>query len=145
MVIRRRAAYDLPILPASATATLSHLPSLRSGWLTSDPADIAAIDPSVSWVSGDYSAGDVVIFGMHMLHMSTANCTDALRLSVDVRFQPLADPIDERYTGSLAEMEAKQRERKKGGAWAVSSGESGAEAVPQPAVTMDALRQRWGI
>ena len=107
-----------------------------SGWLTEDPRDPALL-PAAQWVAGDYAAGDVIIFGMHTLHMSTANLTDRARLSCDVRWQPQDEPVDERYVGSQAELAEKARQRKKGGAWV---GEARAEDV-----TMGALRERWGV
>jgi len=54
------------------------------------------------WVGGDYRAGDVIIFGMHTLHMSTANLTDKVRISCDVRWQPMNEPVDPRYMGAAA-------------------------------------------
>jgi hypothetical protein len=50
-------------------------------------------------VSGDFAAGDVILFGMHTLHMSTANLTDRVRVSCDVRWQPASLPVDDRYFG----------------------------------------------
>lgn len=109
-----------------------------SGWLTEDPHD-AALPPSArQWVSGDFSAGDVIIFGMHTLHMSTANKTDCVRISCDVRWQPAADVVDDRYVGTRDELLEKAKQRKKGGAWV------GAGAAPD-AITMGDLRRRWGL
>ena len=113
-----------------------------SGWLTSDPREVAALDPAAQWVAGDYAAGDVILFGMHTLHMSTANLTDRVRVSCDVRFQPRADAIDDRYVGSMDEMRAKAAQRKKGGAWVSDAAGAAKEAE---VVTMADLRRRWGI
>lgn len=112
-----------------------------SGWYSESPSQVSALDTEEEgrggrgWVSGDFAAGDVIVFGMHTLHMSTANLTDRVRVSCDVRFQPATDPIDDRYTGSVEELREKQKERKKGGAWA-----GGAEGV-----TMEALRKKWEL
>ena len=116
-----------------------------SGWLTSDPCDAALAAPpgEVQWVTGDYVAGDVIIFGMATLHASTANCTSALRLSCDVRFQPAAEAADARYMGSAEEMATKAAQRKRGGAYAAAV-DVGAASVPA-AVTMLDLRTRWGL
>ena len=54
------------------------------------------------WKTSNFCAGDVVVFGLHTLHMSTRNDTDRVRLSVDVRFQPRADAVDPRYAGAGA-------------------------------------------
>ena len=107
-----------------------------SGWLTDDPRELAALDAGTQWVAGDYEAGDVLVFGMTTLHMSTANLTERVRLSCDVRFQRKCEPIDERYVGTAEEMRAKQAARKSGGTWA---------AVGAEAVTMADLRRRWGV
>lgn len=106
-----------------------------SGWLTNDPAELAR-GGDVEWVSGDFAAGDVILFGLQTAHCSTANTTDAVRVSCDVRWQRAGEPADDRYVGSLAEMEAKRAARKAGGAWA---------AAGAGAVTMGDLRERWGI
>jgi ectoine hydroxylase-related dioxygenase (phytanoyl-CoA dioxygenase family) len=108
-----------------------------SGWLTEDPRDTALPPPARQWVSGDFAAGDVIIFGMHTLHMSTANLTDNVRISCDVRWQPAAEAVDERYVGTHAELLEKARQRKKGGAWVEGAG--------QVDVTMGTLRARWGL
>jgi ectoine hydroxylase-related dioxygenase (phytanoyl-CoA dioxygenase family) len=102
-----------------------------SGWYTEDPHDVARLDTEGAggWVSGDFAAGDVVIFGMHTLHMSTANLTNNVRVSCDVRWQPACDPIDERYTGSAEELREKQAQRKKGGAWVAAGASAGADAL----------------
>ena len=112
-----------------------------SGWLTSDPRDVTRREPRAQWVAGDYEAGDVIIFGMRTLHMSTANLTDEVRISCDVRFQPRDEPIDDRYIGTMEEMKEKARLRKKGGAWASDSKDGAGAAV----VTMADLRRRWGL
>ena len=108
-----------------------------SGWLTDDPAELAALDANVQWVGGDFSAGDVIIFGLRTFHMSTANTTkDTVRISADVRWQRAEEPIDGRYVGTADEMATKSAARKKGGAWA---------DVSSAAVTMADLRAKWGI
>ena len=49
------------------------------------------------WCEGDYQAGDIVIFPSHTVHKGT-RCLqkDAIRLSLDVRYQPVGDPVEER-------------------------------------------------
>ena len=114
-----------------------------TGWFTEDPAEVAALDDGPGkeggargWVSGDYGAGDVIIFGMNTLHMSTANLTDNVRVSCDVRWQSAKEPIDDRYVGTAAELKEKQALRKKGGAWSSDQAEG---------VTIQALRAKWGV
>jgi len=49
----------------------------------------------------DFRAGDVVLFGMFTLHGSLDNTLGSrIRLSCDVRYQPAADPCDERWFGA---------------------------------------------
>ncbi len=54
------------------------------------------------FLSTDFRAGDVLIFGMFLFHGSLDNRSPAgrLRLSCDVRFQPAADARDERWFGA---------------------------------------------
>ena len=70
------------------------------GWLSRDPLELLGFDhgpaaeaagqgEAARWVTADFAAGDVVLFGMHMLHGSVGNQTaETMRLSCDVRFQP---------------------------------------------------------
>ncbi|MDA0809874.1 MAG: phytanoyl-CoA dioxygenase family protein [Planctomycetota bacterium] len=50
----------------------------------------------------NFQPGDVILFGMTTMHGSFDNCSpvNRTRLSVDVRWQPASEPIDERYFGS---------------------------------------------
>ena len=50
----------------------------------------------------NFEAGDVVIFGMYILHGSLENHSplQRVRLSCDVRWQPADLPLDERYFGA---------------------------------------------
>ena len=49
------------------------------------------------WHAADYKAGDVLIFGMYMLHAPLQNQTDRFRLSTDTRYQLASEPVDERW------------------------------------------------
>ena len=66
------------------------------GWFTKDPMEITDKFGSY-WLTTDFSAGDVMIFGMHTMHASTTNVTNRFRLSCDVRYQPASDPVDNRW------------------------------------------------
>jgi hypothetical protein len=68
------------------------------GWFSRDPEEISGKFGGV-WHTSDVQAGDIITFGMHLMHASTTNTTDRWRLSCDVRFQPSADPIDPRWGG----------------------------------------------
>jgi len=68
------------------------------GWFSDDPREI--VDKfGGRWKTAEFRAGDVLTFGMYTMHASTTNVTDRWRLSCDVRFQPAADPVDERWVG----------------------------------------------
>lgn len=71
------------------------------GWLTLDPLEISERFGG-RWLTTDFHPGDVLVFGMQMLHASFVNTSDEYRLSCDVRFQPASDPIDERWVGARA-------------------------------------------
>jgi hypothetical protein len=51
------------------------------------------------WATSDFAAGDALIFGMFTLHASAENCSGRFRLSSDTRYQPAAEPADERWMG----------------------------------------------
>ena len=68
------------------------------GWFTKDPMEIVETFGS-RWLTSEFCAGDVMIFGMHTMHASTTNLTDRFRLSCDVRFQPASEPADKRWVG----------------------------------------------
>jgi hypothetical protein len=51
------------------------------------------------WATADFRAGDVLVFGMLTMHASLSNVSDRYRLSSDTRYQPAADPMDERWAG----------------------------------------------
>lgn len=68
------------------------------GWFTKDPMEIVETFGS-NWLTSEFYAGDVMIFGMHTMHASTTNLTERFRLSCDVRFQPASEPADKRWVG----------------------------------------------
>jgi hypothetical protein len=71
---------------------------LIDGWFSDDPQEILTKFGG-RWRTTNFKAGDIIVFGMYMLHASTTNTTDKWRISCDVRFQPAADPVDERWVG----------------------------------------------
>jgi hypothetical protein len=71
---------------------------LIEGWFTNDPLEITQKFGG-QWQTTHFAAGDVITFGMFTLHASTTNTTTRYRLSCDVRYQPAADPVDERWAG----------------------------------------------
>ncbi|SFS87543.1 Phytanoyl-CoA dioxygenase (PhyH) [Paenibacillus sp. BC26] len=51
------------------------------------------------WATTEFRAGDVLIFGMFLMHCSLENTTNHYRLSVDTRYQSASDKVDERWIG----------------------------------------------
>jgi ectoine hydroxylase-related dioxygenase (phytanoyl-CoA dioxygenase family) len=68
------------------------------GWLTKDLPSLAErLD--TRWLMADYEAGDMVVHSGYMIHAATQNdATDGrMRLSTDIRYQLVADTIDQRW------------------------------------------------
>lgn len=77
----------------------------RDGGIYSwDPPEVAERF-GLRWVTHDFEAGDVVILTMLTMHGSLDNQSNEgkLRISSDIRYQPAADPIDERWVGDNPE------------------------------------------
>ena len=51
------------------------------------------------WLTTDFHAGDVLLFGMYTMHASMDNHTRSYRISTDSRYQLATEPIDERWIG----------------------------------------------
>ena len=84
-------------------------PAGATGQYTTDPAYVCATSPAAAsrkvnaagqpvWVTENFKMGDCVILSMDTLHMSTTNTTDKYRISCDTRWQPVAEPHDERWS-----------------------------------------------
>ncbi|GAB3393305.1 phytanoyl-CoA dioxygenase family protein [Humibacter soli] len=77
----------------------------RAGVLKAPAASITADLPGLAdeydsrWLVTDYRAGDVVVHSAHIVHASTDNVDprNRIRLSTDIRYQRVADPIDWRW------------------------------------------------
>jgi hypothetical protein len=65
------------------------------------------------WLSAEFKAGDVLIFGMFTIHGSLDNHSPSIRLSSDSRYQRASEPVDERWVGSnpMAHSAASKRGR----------------------------------
>jgi hypothetical protein len=71
----------------------------RGGWLSKDPNQIRQ-SLGGRWLTGEYHAGDVLVFSIFTVHASLDNTTaDRIRFSSDSRYQPEDEPIDERWIG----------------------------------------------
>jgi len=68
--------------------------------VTDDPIALAQAR-GTGLLSADFAVGDLAIFTMTTLHCTLDNHSEIgrTRLSCDIRYQPLADPMDERYCG----------------------------------------------
>lgn len=74
----------------------------EKGWngsLSRNPLAIRNRFGSRWLTSPKFRMGDALIFGMTMVHGSLDNQTDRIRLSVDNRYQPAAEPVDPRWVG----------------------------------------------
>ncbi|MCE9590809.1 MAG: phytanoyl-CoA dioxygenase family protein [Planctomycetes bacterium] len=68
------------------------------GWFTSDPVEVVDRHGG-RWETTEYSAGDVIIFGMYTMHASLKNVTNRYRLTCDTRYQLASEPVDTRWIG----------------------------------------------
>ena len=86
----------------------SHIRVLRdeaSGQLRRPAASITADLPGLAdqydsrWLVADYEAGDVMVHSAHIIHAGTDNVDEnsRIRLSTDIRYQRLSEPIDWRW------------------------------------------------
>lgn len=51
------------------------------------------------WLTTEFAMGDILMFGMFLMHGSLKNETDRFRLSCDTRYQRADEPVDERWVG----------------------------------------------
>ncbi|OQA47577.1 MAG: 1-deoxypentalenic acid 11-beta-hydroxylase [Chloroflexi bacterium ADurb.Bin325] len=70
----------------------------EGGWLTKDAPSLAERQDT-RWLAADYEAGDMVVHSGYMIHAATQNVDDRgrIRLSTDIRYQLVRDPIDQRW------------------------------------------------
>ena len=52
-----------------------------------------------TWATAEFGVGDVMIFGMFLIHASVVNASDRYRLSCDARWTPTGEPMDPRWFG----------------------------------------------
>ena len=63
------------------------------------------------WLTAEYEAGDLLIFTMRTIHASLDNQSNRIRISVDTRYQPADEPIDERWSAENAQPYAREFKR----------------------------------
>lgn len=69
-----------------------------NGWLAKD-ANKLRHSLGGRWLTAEYAMGDLVVFGMDLVHGGTDNQTNRLRISSDSRYQLASEPIDPRWVG----------------------------------------------
>ena len=77
------------------------------------------------WLTEEFQAGDVLVFGMYTMHGSLTNVSNRYRLSADTRYQRADEPVDERWMGPNPPAHY---------AWM--------KGTPVP---MSEMRKRWGV
>ena len=76
----------------------------------------------------NFNPGDVLIFGMHMMHSSAPNLTFKYRISIDTRYQLACEEKDDRFFFN------------ENGTWLGNGYNKGASYT-----SMDELRRKWAL
>ena len=71
---------------------------LIEGHFSDDPLEIVEKFGG-HWATTTFSAGDVIIFSMFLMHASLVNTSNKIRITADTRYQLASEPIDERWIG----------------------------------------------
>lgn len=71
---------------------------LIEGHFSKDPLEVVERYGG-RWATTEFRAGDVLIFGMRILHASLANSSNRFRISVDTRYQLASEEFDVRWMG----------------------------------------------
>lgn len=69
---------------------------LTDAVFSTDPRELVD-DFSFRLGTTHFHPGDVVIFGMHAMHSTAPNRSDRYRISIDTRYQPADEVVDERF------------------------------------------------
>ncbi|GGD76904.1 phytanoyl-CoA dioxygenase family protein [Paenibacillus nasutitermitis] len=72
--------------------------NVATGWLSDDPIELVDTFGG-QWATTAFEAGDLIIFGMFMMHASFNNTTNRYRISSDTRYQLASEPADPRWVG----------------------------------------------
>ncbi|UJR17398.1 hypothetical protein I4U23_004293 [Adineta vaga] len=125
-----------------------------TGWFTEDPMEFyylnemperkntveRSLTPSEPiWKTTAFSAGDILIFTMRTIHMSSINLTNKLRLSCDTRWQPSNEPIDPRFGQQETSIPLGHTELKFG-LYAKND-----DTIEDGKTTMEQWRNKWGF
>ena len=79
------------------------------------------------WATTSFSAGDVIIFSMFLMHASLVNTSDKIRITADTRYQLASEPIDERWIGEDPKGHYSWKQK---------------DAIIEP---LEESRRRWGV
>ncbi|MEM1128599.1 MAG: phytanoyl-CoA dioxygenase family protein [Bacteroidota bacterium] len=73
----------------------------KISWLSTDPVRLQQ-EFGGRWLTTDFEPGDVLCFGMHMLHgaLDNRSPTRRCRLTSDTRYQLASEPLDARWNGA---------------------------------------------
>ena len=74
-------------------------PSLGAGQMIIDE-DLSQLD----WRWSPMDPGDVIIHNCLTIHRGLPNCSSTMRVSVDARYQPIHEPVGEKYLGVSHQM-----------------------------------------
>ena len=74
--------------------------NLLEGWFSHDPYELME-KLGFRWASTSFQAGDIMIFGMYLMHGSLDNMSDRFRLSCDTRYQLADAEVDWRHMGEI--------------------------------------------
>lgn len=117
-----------------------------TGWFTEDPMEFYHFKTEDQrfaqpiWKTTAFSAGDILIFTMRTIHMSSVNLTRKLRLSCDTRWQPVDHLADPRFVRQEQNSHTMEPPEMKFGLYAIDIKE-----VDQTKTTMRQWREKWGF
>ncbi|MEM8954797.1 MAG: phytanoyl-CoA dioxygenase family protein [Verrucomicrobiota bacterium] len=82
----------------------------KISWLGTDPVRLQK-KLGGRWLGTDFEAGDVLCFGMHLLHgaLDNRSATGRCRLSSDTRYQRASEPFDDRWNGESPEAHGRDK------------------------------------
>lgn len=70
----------------------------KGGWLSNNPVTLRE-KLGGRWLTNAFRMGDLLTFGMKLVHCSLDNQTNRYRLSSDTRYQLASEPVDPRWVG----------------------------------------------
>ncbi|XP_025098926.1 uncharacterized protein LOC112566785 isoform X1 [Pomacea canaliculata] len=112
-----------------------------TGWFTKDPFEITEKFGG-RWLTTDFQAGDVLIFPMRTVHMSTTNTTQFARISCDTRWQPASEQADSRFMGVRQPVSSQYGLYSNDASLQKNSDSSTGHARR---ITMEELRKQWEL